>query len=166
MSNEELVNNKPKHKKILNTSGQGKNAIVPKSVANRFNWGAFGFGWIWGIFNKTWITLILLAINLVVNSVFSTIIPQEQLKTNPSLLLQVLPFCLIFLVVSFAIQIWFGIKGNTWAWQNKRWRNIEHFHKIQKRWAIVYGILCLIPFIIIIIGVILAFVVPVLMAVR
>jgi hypothetical protein len=27
-----------------------------------------------------------------------------------------------------------GAKGNKWAWQNKRWDNIEHFQRTQKAW--------------------------------
>ena len=133
MSNEELINNKPKRKKIINTSGQGKNAIVPKSVANRFNWGAFGFGWIWGIFNKTWITFIYLVINVII-----------IISLYSNLNMQISWFIIIVCAfLSLAMLIWFGVKGNTWAWQNKRWKNIEHFHKIQRRWAIALLILYL-----------------------
>ncbi len=133
MSNEELVNNKPKHKKILNTSGQGKNAIVPKSVANRFNWGAFFFGWIWGIFNKVWITAIdfvLWIITIVLSNQHS---PQQLFSSN-FIILNILG------IIGFGLHIWFGIKGNAWAWQNKKWKNPEHLHKIQKRWAIAGSI--------------------------
>jgi Cytochrome oxidase complex assembly protein 1 len=42
----------------LNTSGQGKNAIVPAEV-NRWNWGAFFLSWIWGICNNTYIAFLV-----------------------------------------------------------------------------------------------------------
>jgi cytochrome oxidase complex assembly protein 1 len=29
-----------------------------------------------------------------------------------------------------------GFKGNTWAWRNKRWIDIEHFKRVQRKWAI------------------------------
>jgi hypothetical protein len=29
-----------------------------------------------------------------------------------------------------------GVKGNEWAWQNKTWRDIEHFKNTQKKWAV------------------------------
>ena len=35
-----------------------------------------------------------------------------------------------------AMMIWFGIKGNTWAWQNKHFKDIKSFHEYQKKWAI------------------------------
>ncbi len=28
-----------------------------------------------------------------------------------------------------------GLKGNEWAWQNKKWSNIEEFNNIQRKWA-------------------------------
>ena len=31
--------------------------------------------------------------------------------------------------------IWFGIKGNTWAWQNKHFDSVEAFHNNQRKWA-------------------------------
>lgn len=37
--------------------------------------------------------------------------------------------------VGLLLSIWFGIKGNTWAWQHTRYKGIQEFHKIQKRWA-------------------------------
>jgi len=30
-----------------------------------------------------------------------------------------------------------GFKGNEWAWQNKHWKSIEQFQRVQKRWAIL-----------------------------
>ncbi|MBQ8886255.1 MAG: hypothetical protein IJY61_00960 [Candidatus Gastranaerophilales bacterium] len=37
--------------------------------------------------------------------------------------------------VALLLSIWFGVKGNTWAWQHTRYKGIQEFHKIQKRWA-------------------------------
>jgi RNA polymerase subunit RPABC4/transcription elongation factor Spt4 len=28
-----------------------------------------------------------------------------------------------------------GAKGSEWAWRNKKWENIEHFKRVQKKWA-------------------------------
>ena len=38
-------------KEFINTSGKGNTIAVPNEV-KKFNWGAFGFNWLWGIFNK------------------------------------------------------------------------------------------------------------------
>jgi hypothetical protein len=29
-----------------------------------------------------------------------------------------------------------GAKGSTWAWRNGRWDSVEHFKRVQRRWAI------------------------------
>ena len=41
-----------------NTSGQGKSAIVPESVRG-LAWGAFFWTFIWGIFNRTWLSMLV-----------------------------------------------------------------------------------------------------------
>lgn len=66
-------------------------------------------GWNWGAFFLTWIWGIG-------NSTFIAF-------------LTFIPF--VNLVMIFVL----GAKGNEWAWQNKRWNNIEHFKKVQKLWA-------------------------------
>lgn len=93
---------------LENNSGQGPNSEVPDIVAKRFNWGAFTFSWIWGLGNKTYITLL-------------------------TLVLVFIPF--VGNIAAIIANIIFGIKGNRWAWQNKRWQSVEHFHKVQKKWA-------------------------------
>ena len=93
----------------------------------KWNWGAFYFGWIWGVFNKTWISTIDFGVWIL--SIYVQ-------KSNTAPVKILIPSLIIF-IIWLGLHIWFGIKGNIWAWQNKRWRNIEHFHKIQKRWAIV-----------------------------
>ena len=40
-----------------NTSGQGKQAVIPAELKG-WNWGAFLMNWVWGIFNKTYIALL------------------------------------------------------------------------------------------------------------
>jgi hypothetical protein len=41
--------------------------------------------------------------------------------------------CLIPMVDIVMIFV-LGAKGNEWAWQNKKWKNIEHFKKTQRTW--------------------------------
>jgi hypothetical protein len=43
-------------------------------------------------------------------------------------LLCLIPFAGIIMVFIL------GVKGNEWAWQNKRWDSVEHFKKIQGKW--------------------------------
>ena len=93
---------------LINNSGEGKYSQVSDDIAKRFNWGAFFFTFIWGIFNNTWITLIYL----------------------------VLAFIPGIRYLNIFVSIWFGIKGNKWAWQNKKWKSITEFHYVQMYWAI------------------------------
>ncbi|MEI6436641.1 MAG: protein kinase, partial [Bacteroidota bacterium] len=44
---------------VGNGSGQGSRSKVPPEI-NRWNWGAFFLNWIWGIGNKTYLTLLCL----------------------------------------------------------------------------------------------------------
>ena len=109
---------------LTNNSGAGKDSPVLDIVADRFNWGAFFFSWIWGLFNKTYIPFILFIIPLLV------FIPIINIFTG---------------IIQLGLCIWFGINGNKWAWQNKRWNSIEHFHAVQKKWAIasiLYLVVC------------------------
>lgn len=82
-----------------NTSGQGRSAVIPKEIRG-WNWGAFFFGWLWGICHKVWISL-----------------------------LSAIPY------VGVIMCIVLGVKGNEWAWRNKRWDSIEHFKRTQRTWA-------------------------------
>ena len=92
----------------VNNSGQGPQAVAPAEVLTGFNWGAFFLNWIWGLGNKTYIALLSLVAGFV-------------------------PF--IGGLIALGLIIWFGIKGNEWAWQNKKWESVEHFHSVQKTWA-------------------------------
>lgn len=102
-------------KKRPNTSGQGADCIVPEIVSKRFNWGAFFLTWIWGVCNKTYITLLI----------FLTLIP------------------FVGMFIGLPLQIWFGIKGNEWAWKNKKFKGVNDFHRYQKNWAIAGTVLSL-----------------------
>ncbi len=107
---------------IQNNSGQ-KDAVVPEAIAKKFNWGAFLLNWIWGLGNNTYITLFIFLASI----------------------LAFIPFIGGF--IPLGLCIWFGIKGNEWAWQNKQWDSIEHFNSVQKIWAIVGLVLAIVGFI-------------------
>lgn len=133
-----MVNNFNKHQQIeclndasnslVNNSGTGKDAPVLDIIAKKFNWGAFFLSWVWGLGNKSYITLVILPI-----AIFS-IIP------------------VLGIIMQICILIWFGLNGNKWAWQNKKWKSIEEFHNVQKKWAII-GIIFETLFIIIMISI-------------
>ena len=45
--------------------------------------------------------------------------------------------------VNFVMVFVLGAKGSAWAWRNKRWESVEHFRRVQRRWAIAGVILLL-----------------------
>lgn len=112
---------------VVNNSGQGAGIVVPEEVKKPFNWGAFLLGWIWGIGNKSYLTFLSFA----------------------ALLVCWIPF--VGGLVPLGLSIWFGIKGNEWAWQNKKFDSVEAFHDYQKLWvkiglgllvlSVIFGIL-------------------------
>lgn len=77
----------------------------------RFNWGAFLFNWIWGVMHKKYITLLYFVA------------------------------CLIPVIGTLGISLWFGFAGNKWAWQSKNWESIEQFNEVQKNWVKLWFIL-------------------------
>ena len=66
-------------------------------------------GWSWGAFSLNWIWAV-------------------SNKTWIGLLAFV-PF------IGFIVAIILGINGREWAWKNKRWDDLEHFNRVQKRWS-------------------------------
>ena len=39
-------------------------------------------------------------------------------------------------IVGFVMLFVLGAKGSKWAWRNGRWDDVEHFKRVQRRWAI------------------------------
>lgn len=117
---------------FINNSGQGKGSVIPEEI-KAFSWGAFCLNWIWGCFNGSFITLTIFA----------------------SVLLAFIP--LIGWIAPLALCIWFGKNGNEWAWQNKKWESVEHFHKVQKTWATVGIILAILGIISSVLGTVISF---------
>ncbi|MCL0038599.1 hypothetical protein M1N10_06280 [Thermodesulfovibrionales bacterium] len=66
-------------------------------------------GWNWGAFLLSWIWAIG-------NSTWIG-------------LLALIPY------VGLVMMIILGVKGNEWAWKNRKWESVEHFKRVQKAWA-------------------------------
>lgn len=45
-------------------------------------------------------------------------------------LLMFIPFA------GFIMPFVLGAKGSAWAWRNKRWDSVEHFRRVQRKWAL------------------------------
>jgi hypothetical protein len=67
--------------------------------------------WIWGIMHKKYITLLYF------------------------------PACIIPIFGPLLISIWFGNKGNEWAWQSGKWDSIEEFNESQHMWVRLWLVL-------------------------
>jgi len=74
-------------------------------LKKKFNWGAFFLGWIWGLLNNSYITLIQLPV---------AFIPK------------------VGGILNLALAIYFGIVGNSWALNNKEFKSEFAFVKYQK----------------------------------
>ena len=84
----------------------------PYDFRKVFNWGAFFGTWIWGLINRTYVTLWQLVL-------FFT------------------PWGIIFAIIC-------GLKGNEWAFKNKKCNDVEKFNKSQRKQATVFSILTLV----------------------
>lgn len=84
----------------------------PYDFRKTFNWGAFFGTWIWGLINKTYVTLW-------------------------QLILFFTPWGFIFAVIC-------GLKGNEWAYKNKKCNDVEEFNKSQKKQSTIFSVLTLI----------------------
>lgn len=79
----------------------------------KFNWGAFGWGWLWGLSNGCLRKVIGLDI--------------------ASIVLNMVPY--IGWIGALGIKIYLGLHGNEWAYNGRVWYNVKDFHDTQKRWA-------------------------------
>ena len=39
-------------------------------------------------------------------------------------------------LVNIVMPFVLGAKGSVWAWRNRRWDSVEHFRRVQRKWAI------------------------------
>ncbi|MDR1953764.1 MAG: hypothetical protein LBQ21_04725 [Clostridiales Family XIII bacterium] len=111
---------------------------IPAEV-RKWNWGAFMFGWIWGIGNHAYLTLLGLAAYVIV-----------FIPTLLNLFLLSIPFSLFSIVWAFIC----GGMGNRWAWKSGEFKDVETFLAVQKTWnkaglvafilSIVVVILCIV----------------------
>lgn len=91
-------------------------AEIEKTI-HKWNWGAFFFSWIWGVFNGlTWPIIVpLLALLSVLLGNFYLYIAAN--------------------VIGLGVPIYLGIKGNALALQNCTWTSLDGFRKYQRGWA-------------------------------
>ena len=102
---------------------------LPAEVRGGWNWGAFWLPSFWGLAHRTLQTLIVFGLAVLS---FSVLLGLAAVNSHSSL------FAIIFLgfwVAGFPFSIWFGLRGNEWAWRNRRFQSVEEFRKVQKIWG-------------------------------
>lgn len=80
---------------------------VPNEIKG-WNWGAFFFNWIWGVFNGVYWPLVLIIVNFI-------------------------PY--VGPLISLGICIALGINGSEWAWKAKTWSSVAEFKRVQHKWT-------------------------------
>jgi hypothetical protein len=91
-----------------NTSGMM--TTVPAEASGGWNWGAFWFTWIWGLNHRAYTTLLWF----------------------PLLVVGLIP---LGVLIQIGFLVFCGIKGNEWAWRNRRFESVQHFKQVQRIWA-------------------------------
>jgi len=81
-----------------------------------FNWGAFWLTCVWGGAHKAKVT------NWIILAVILSSIPVTAIMV-------------IGFILTFALAIFFGVKGNEWAWKNGKFTSNENFKRTERIWA-------------------------------
>lgn len=98
----------------------------------KFNWGAFGFTVIWGLFNgwvalkSTFPIIYILCFSMYISAFFG--------KYGLSFSL----FCIL------CFMIYCGINGNQWAYSHRGFRGLQDFVETQQNWGIAYAVAAII----------------------
>lgn len=105
------------------------NTTIYEDRPGGWSWGAFVFGWVWGVINHAPIMLV-------------SFVPfaMAVLTTTARNLLTLSTFNTAFtevLLINLVFHIWFGLAGNRWSWQSGRWGSLDVYHAAQKKWQIV-----------------------------
>ena len=111
----------PFAKPVTNPSGEPSNL-------KKFNWGAMLLGWIWGLGNGVYWSLVILGIQVIA---YTLSVTNHSLSIDAKKLF----FSLIPNVIILGIQLFLGIKGNKLAWKSGRFNNAEEFVITQKKWT-------------------------------
>lgn len=105
-----------------------------------FNWGAFWLTWIWGIGHGLWLCLLLIPLAF---SAFLTTLYQFTVSFvdiffggNVSIRLGWVVFGVV-VIINLLISIWFGKKGNEWAWSRRGSRDSVTIQQREKVWTTV-----------------------------
>jgi len=88
----------------------GNDSVLPEEVRRKFNWGACLLSWIWGVGHGKYWTL-------------ATLVVGAMLKTYG------------FGLAMLLVNVWFGVKGNEWAWSSGRFNTVDELEAHEMKWA-------------------------------
>jgi len=96
-------------------SGEGEKSVIPIEI-KKWNWGAAGLTWIWGVYHGVWKAMLVLFLVRI-------------------------PFVGLF--VSLIVIVFLGLKGNELAWKSQKYESVEKFLQSQNKWK-KWGIIVLV----------------------
>ena len=101
-----------------------------------WNWGAFNFTFIWGIFNTRWyIGILMIFVEYIFINVCVTV---GEIIYSSSIATLILPW-----LSSLTYKILLGVYGNRISWKLKNWGGLDHFSLVQDQWRCVTSLLYL-----------------------
>lgn len=112
-------------------------ASAPYVDTSKFSWAAFLMSGIWGLFNGCWWMLLV--------------------NIGYFILAFVPILGIISGIASLITNIFFGINGTRWAWENRTWSSPQAFEQTQSTWNKVAIILFLVGILMSVLGVVLFF---------
>lgn len=89
----------------------------------QWNWGAFYFGWLWGVCHKVWPALLQLAVCFI-PSLLNVMGMAHPLVA------------LVCLIINLGVAVWLGLKGTQMAWDNGAWSSMEEMRRCRSKWNV------------------------------
>ncbi len=116
------------------TNTSGTNTDVPPEIASmKWNWGAFGLGWIWlcGM-NRVLAGILLFMGLLLLGVILRSIVSALNHNVINSATWAMTGFTN---AIGLVIQIYLGKKGNSIAWRYRKFNSVQHFIDVQTKWS-------------------------------
>lgn len=119
----------------------------PVEVTPRhWNWGAFVFTWLWGLFNGAYWPLL----GLLLAVAPSAELWRHDLPGGSSVWVST------GTMLNTAWSVFCGLMGDRWAARGRRWRSVEEFRRRQHAWAVAALVAAIVLAVLVAVGLILA----------
>ncbi len=102
---------------------------LPAELERAWNWGAFWLSFLWGLNHRAYQTLVVFFLAIIGYSLWLALLIRNDGGTAAWMVL------LLSWIVGLPFSVWYGIRGNAWAWKNREFESVEHFKKVQSVWA-------------------------------